>query len=134
MNRKWFLLLAMVGGVAGSGLIDIEPSTASAQDPDCRQAQTQAELNQCAELSAKRADRELNQVYQQVLKKQTPELSSLLVKAEEDWIKYRDASCTFSRQRFAGGSAAPMVHGFCIARLTKQRTEELEGYLKKGNF
>ncbi|XGV97619.1 MAG: lysozyme inhibitor LprI family protein [Leptolyngbya sp. BL-A-14] len=130
MNRKWFLLLAIVG----SGLTEIKLFTASAQTEDCRRAQTQYELNQCAELSAKNADRKLNQVYQQVLKKQTPEMSTLLVKAEEDWIKYRDASCAFSRQQFAGGSAESMAYSFCMARLTEQRTQELEGYLKEGYF
>lgn len=134
MKRRWILLLAMVGGIAESGLMEIKPAIAGAQNLNCQKAQTQLELNQCADLSAKDADRKLNQVYQQLRKNRGTELDTLLVKAQEDWIKYRDASCAFSRKRVAGGSIAPMVYSNCIERLTKQRTQELESYLKEGNF
>lgn len=132
MKRKWFLLLAVVGVIAGSGLL-IKPPIADAQSLNYQQPQSQLEKNQCADLSAKNADRKLNQVYQQLLKKQGTESATLLVRAQEDWINYRDASCAFSKQQFAGGSAAPMVHSECLARLTKQRTQELEIDLKESN-
>lgn len=135
MKRRWILLLAVAGGIAGSGLMEsFKPAIAGAQNLNCQKAQTQLELNQCADLSAKDADRKLNQVYQQLRKNRGTELDTLLVEAQKSWLKYRDASCAFSRKGVAGGSIASMVYSNCIARLTKQRTQELEGYLKEDNF
>ncbi len=135
MKRQWFTLSALVGGMVGSTLIvGLSPSDAVAQTLNCQKALTQQEMNQCAALSAKDADRRLNQVYQQLRKNRGTQLDAQLVTAEEAWIKYRDASCAYSRSRFEGGSIMPMVYSNCIARLTNQRTQELEGYLKEGNF
>ena len=135
MKHRWILLLAVAGEIVGSGLMEsFKPGIAGAQNLNCQKAQTQSELNQCADLIARDADQKLNQVYQQLRKNRGTELDTLLVESEKAWIKYRDASCAFSRKRVAGGSIAPMVSSNCIARLTEQRTQELEGYLKEGNF
>ncbi len=135
MKRQWFTNSALAGGMVGiTVMIGFSPSDAVAQPLNCQKAQTQLELNQCASLSAGEADRQLNQVYQRLRKNRGTQLDLQLVNAEEAWIKYRDASCAFSRSRFAGGSIAPMVYSNCMARLTKQQIQELEGYLQEGNF
>lgn len=133
MKRRWFALLIVVGEVVGSGLMaSFDPSVAVAQKLDCQKALNQQELNQCAALSAREADRKLNQIYQQLRKEQRNQSNTLLINAEEAWIKYRDASCAFSRSQFEGGSIAPLIYSDCIARLTKQRTQELKSHLQKG--
>jgi uncharacterized protein YecT (DUF1311 family) len=110
-------------------------TSAIAQFSDCQKAVTQAQLNQCAAINAKTADQKLNDAYKKVLAiyKGKPQ-AKLLVAAEEAWIKYRDASCAFSRSRVEGGSIMPMVYLNCLERLTKERTQELERYQKEGSF
>lgn len=135
MKRLWFVVLTIAGVIGGSGFTaSLAPSVAVAQPLNCQKANTQLELNQCADLSAKAADRKLNQVYQQVRAKYRGEQETLLLNAEEAWVKFRDASCAFSRSRFAGGSIAPMVYSNCLTNLTKQQTQELKSYLQEGNF
>lgn len=102
---------------------------------DCRNPQTQSVMNLCAAEDAKKADRRLNQTYQKAIAKfkGTPQ-EKQLVDAQLVWIKFRDADCAFSRDRFQGGSMAPMVYSTCIARMSQQRTKELEGYLTEGGL
>jgi uncharacterized protein YecT (DUF1311 family) len=105
------------------------------QQPICKNPQTQLDLNQCADLRAKAMDKRLNQVYQQVRAKyKGSENENLLINAQRDWIKYRDSACSFSSSRFKGGSIAPLVYSNCIGRMAGQRTDELETYLKEGEF
>jgi uncharacterized protein YecT (DUF1311 family) len=106
-----------------------------AQQPICTNPQTQLDLNQCADLRAKAIDKRLHQVYQQVRAKyKGSENEKLLSNAQLDWINYRDSACTFSISRFKGGSIAPLVFSSCVEKMTKQRIDELETYLKEGEF
>jgi uncharacterized protein YecT (DUF1311 family) len=127
MKRLWFVFLKIAGVIGGLGFTANLTPFAVAQPLNCQKANTQLELNQCA-------DRKLNQVYQQVRAKYRGEQETLLLNAEEAWVKFRDASCAFSRNRFAGGSIAPMVYSNCLTNLTKQQTQELKSYLQEGNF
>jgi uncharacterized protein YecT (DUF1311 family) len=105
------------------------------QQPICKNPQTQLDLNQCADLRAKAVDKRLNQVYQQVRAKyKGSENENLLINAQLDWIKYRDSTCSFSISRFKGGSIVPLVYSNCVGRVTGQRTNELNTYLKEGEF
>jgi len=45
------------------------PEMRLAQKLNCNNAQTQAEINRCTQLSYQNADKKLNQVYQQLLPK-----------------------------------------------------------------
>ncbi|UBF24271.1 DUF1311 domain-containing protein [Kovacikia minuta CCNUW1] len=114
--------------------------------PDCKKQPTQLDLNFCAAQSARVVDRKLTQVYQRLqaeyrekrsmYKVDNPE--QLLIDSQQAWIQYRSKNCEFSRSRFEGGSIAPLVHSNCLERTTKQRIEELNGYLagaeKRGIF
>lgn len=101
------------------------------EQPNCKKSQTQAEINTCASLSAEVADKKLNQIYQQ-LRVQIEDLQQkqLLIDAQLAWIKFRDTNCKFEKSRFAGGTIAPFVYSSCIEQVTKQRTKELEDYLR----
>ncbi|NLQ04450.1 lysozyme inhibitor LprI family protein [Cylindrospermopsis raciborskii] len=134
-NSSSYLILVMTLLLGNSALLIGTGTSAIAQFSDCQKAVTQAQLNQCAAINAKTADQKLNDAYNKVLaiykgKRQ----AKLLVAAEEAWIKYRDASCAFSRSRVEGGSIMPMVYLNCLERLTKERTQELEIYQKEGSF
>ncbi|MBW4440647.1 MAG: lysozyme inhibitor LprI family protein [Plectolyngbya sp. WJT66-NPBG17] len=102
---------------------------------DCKNPQTQFQMNFCAAETAKTANRQLNRTYQKAIAKfkGTPQ-EKQLVDAQLVWIKFRDADCAFSRDRFQGGSMAPMVYSGCIARMSQQRIKELEGYLTEGGL
>ena len=58
-------------------------------------AQTQAEMNQTAAQGYYKADAELNKVYKVLMSKLDENGKALLIKAENDWIKYRDSHCKF---------------------------------------
>lgn len=101
---------------------------------NCKAANTQIEMNYCADLSFKAADQELNQIYQQLRNtfKQTKQNTQepQLIEAQLAWLKYRDLDCKFSADRFKGGSIAPLMYSSCQETLTKQRTTLLKSYLE----
>ena len=104
-----------------------------AQQPNCNNPQTQSEMNACAGIAYRNADRRLNQVYQQLLPKLPAGRRQQLVTAQQAWMRYRDASCNFERSEVEGGTMAPTIQGSCLARLTEQRTKDLQQYLESTN-
>lgn len=136
MNK---LLPAIVGVAALLGLGTAAVTNANAtpdvsgmrvaQQPNCNNPQTQGEMNACAGIAYQNADRRLNQVYRQLLPKLSGSRRQKLISAQQAWIKFRDANCTFERSEFAGGTMEPMVYSSCLANVTKQRTAQLEQYL-----
>ena len=102
-----------------------------AQQPNCSNPQTQGEMNACAGIAYRNADRRLNQVYQQLLPKLSAARRQQLVTAQQAWIRFRDASCTFERSGFEGGTMAPMVQSNCLARVTEQRVKDLQNSLQE---
>ncbi len=102
---------------------------ASAQQPDapvCNNAGTQTEMNACADKDYKRADAELNQVYQSLRSQQPKSGKQALESAEAAWISFRDLDCAFAGSQFEGGSVEPMVYSGCMSDRTKTRVKELQ--------
>ena len=99
----------------------------------CANPQSQAEMNQCAGEEYKAADAVLNQVYQQFMAKLDDEEKAQLKEAETAWLKYRDANCDFVADQYKGGSMRPMIHGLCLADVTRNRTTELRNQIKDRN-
>ncbi len=95
-----------------------------AQNPNCDNPQTQAEMNICAARYYEAADRKLNQVYQQL----SAQMRSQITQAQLAWIDFRDTNCDFARSLFAGGTIAPSIYNGCLGGMTEQRTSELETY------
>lgn len=97
---------------------------------DCQNPKSQFDLNFCAAERAKTAEQQLKQTYQRAIAKfkGTPQEAQLIA-AQSAWTKFRDADCAFVRDRFKGGSMAPMVYSSCLARLNQQRRQELLSYL-----
>lgn len=109
-----FLLLA---GMPATGAI--------AQQAPCQNANTQLEMNQCADQQAKNADKTLNSVYHIVMEKIGPEDKLNLRAAEQAWIRYRDTNCSGEAALYKGGSIAPLIESTCLAKNTQERTEEI---------
>ncbi|AYF03470.1 DUF1311 domain-containing protein (plasmid) [Paracoccus yeei] len=106
------------------------PAIASARDK-CADAEDQATLNQCAGESYKKSDKKLNDLYKQIEArlKDDADTQKLLVQAQRDWVKFRDAECDFQTADSADGSALPMVVAQCRDELTQARVKTFEGYL-----
>jgi uncharacterized protein YecT (DUF1311 family) len=114
---------------------------ATADEPNCRDPQTQLEMNLCAGIEFERADAELNRVYRESIAgerqadreldrsyDQRPSNETILREAQRAWVAFRDEQCTYEANGEArGGSMEPMVHGQCLARMTRERTAQLRG-------
>jgi uncharacterized protein YecT (DUF1311 family) len=94
-------------------------------------AQTQAEMNQTAGKGYYKADAELNKVYKVLMSKLDEKGKSLLIKAENDWIKYRDSHCKFEASFYEGGSMQPMIYSGCLESVTMDRIKELKEAIKE---
>lgn len=99
-------------------------------------AKTQADLNDCANQEAKRADAALNSVYSKLLSKaaEKPEAIAKIKAAEKAWIAYRDAYIDAmypaKDKQAEYGSMYPMEADLLFARLTRQQVASLNALLK----
>ena len=98
------------------------PSSAHAQ---CEDKQTTMEMVNCMDGEVKRADAELNRVYQAALKKHRPENAVKLRKAQRAWIAFREAQCQAEGSIYEGGTIQPIVEAHCRVKLTQERTKDL---------
>lgn len=101
-----------------------------AQQPNCKNPQTQTELNICSGVDYQRADQKINQVYNQVRDQLSANRRQQLIIAQRAWISFRDADCKFARSAVEGGTMAPLIANTCLEDLTKKRTSELNSYLQ----
>lgn len=112
-------------------------SGTQAQDkPDCSNAMTQLEMNQCANMDFQAADAELNMIYKKAMEKMRETDSYLpdnlkgaaetLRDAQRAWIPYRDKACEAYGFLARGGSMEPMLYSNCLADLTSQRVKDLQ--------
>jgi len=65
------------------------------------------------------ADSELNQIYQELMLKQTEANRQKLIRAELAWINFRDTNCAFQTSVYGGSTAD------CLTEVTQQRTQQL---------
>jgi uncharacterized protein YecT (DUF1311 family) len=98
-------------------------------DP-CANATTQFDMNECAGREYKKADAELNKVYQQLMRASAPEEQPKLKAAQLAWLKFRDAQCDYESALNAGGTMYSMVVDYCLADVTQARTKQLRDSLK----
>lgn len=99
-----------------------------AQQPNCKNPQTQTELNICSGVDYQRADKQLNQVYNQVRDQLSANRRQQLIVAQRAWISFRDADCKFARSEVEGGTMAPLIFNNCLQDMTKKRISELNSY------
>ena len=109
-----------------AGLLLIPALQAQAQAPDCGNAQTQMEMNQCAAQAFERQDQQLNRVYNQYRAGLQPKDRQALKQVQLAWIKFRDLDCRQVASIYKGGSMQPMVHAHCLAERTRERITHLE--------
>ena len=98
-------------------------------------ANTQLEMNECAQSILKNADSELTKVYHSIKEKYKHDsvFINKLVIAQRAWIKYRDAQIDMiyphSTEHLYYGSVFPMCMSLKLAELTTERTKVLMQWL-----
>jgi uncharacterized protein YecT (DUF1311 family) len=127
--RSW---LVMISAIA-LPLTSVPTSPSIAQQVDCTNPMTTVDMRMCAGREAETADRKLNQVYQQLSSKLSGQQKERLITAQLAWIKFRDQTCAYEQGRFEGGTFAPVALASCLARVTQQRTQDLDNYLQEVN-
>jgi uncharacterized protein YecT (DUF1311 family) len=93
-------------------------------------AQSQSEMTQQAWAEFDKADKELNEVYQKILKPLDDDITKKkFVDAQKAWLKFRDAQGAFDSDEMRGGSGEPMLLAASETETTKARIVELKKYL-----
>lgn len=98
-------------------------------------SQSQAKMNEAVSGNLVKADKELNETYNEILKQYKSDAAFIknLKKSQNIWIKFRDAEMKVKYpKREAGfyGSMQPLCFTNYKAELTKKRTKELKDWLK----
>jgi uncharacterized protein YecT (DUF1311 family) len=122
--------------IAGTARVPAATAASSSGDKCMDNAQSQAAMDECASQSLAAADKELNQVYQQVLAKFASDkvFTAKLRTAQKAWIAFRDAELEArypaSNKSLQYGSVYPMCANNELEAMTRQRIEELRAWLK----
>jgi len=119
-------------------LILLTSASLFANEIQCKENGNQMEMNQCAYEAFKKADKELNKVYQEVRAKHKADKLFLtnLKASQKIWLKFLDAeletsySCAEKHPRVCFGSMFPLLYNESKTKLTKERTEQLRRHLK----
>jgi len=129
--------LAVVGANSGPVFAGLQqdstaiPNHIAQRQRNCSNPQSNVEIIKCIRLRYEAADKRLNQVYQQLLPKLNRKERSVLYQEQIKWIKSRDKNCELEVYDNRGGSGYRGFLNECLERKTKQRTAELENYLRK---
>lgn len=104
---------------------------------DCQKAITTPDLNACASIDQKKAEANLNKVYQRVLKtlergdsatSSDASVRNALVAAQRAWIKFREAGCNAVHQKYADGSIRTVMYLGCMQSHAERRIKDLEEF------
>jgi uncharacterized protein YecT (DUF1311 family) len=97
---------------------------------DCKNPQTQIDMDQCAGQDFQKADGALNASYKQLVSKLDPHALAALKTAQRAWLAWRDAECDYRTIATEGGSIRPMLVSECETELTANRIKDLTAQLK----
>lgn len=108
------------------------PGFAEPMDPRCGLPESLCEL----QLEFDAADRDLNNVYQAIIKKiqnnafsdslvDKSDLSNSLRTSQRAWLIFRDENCEAYYTLFSGGSDRNQTRMTCLIKMTQQRTDYL---------
>lgn len=124
--------LALLRGCLGIGAaLAAMPAHAAAPVVDCSRATATAELNYCAEQESEREDKRLNEVYSALRKTLDPQGQTLLRDTQRAWIPFRDLNCSLAAHAMQGGTGASVAYLGCLARMSRERADELSAELQK---
>lgn len=110
---------------------EYSPGICSPENKPCYISQSQNEMNQQAENNFKKADAELNRVYNQFIDMLKGKDKEVLINSQLTWIKFRDSNCEFWARQCFGGSLYPLLYFGKKIEMTKARTAELKDAIKE---
>jgi uncharacterized protein YecT (DUF1311 family) len=119
----------MIRALAIAALPLLLATAARADDADgidCKNAMVQQEMNICADKDFRAADGQLNAAYKKTLAGLDDHSRDLLRAAQREWVKFRDAECTYLSAQNEGGSIYPMVYSGCLTTLTRERIKQIK--------
>lgn len=126
----------MTMAAAGLALFLVHGVALADETPDCSTAETQADMNSCAEQDYETADAALNAQYKKTraamqatdadLEGEMKGAEKALLAGQRGWIAYRDGECEAEGFQVRGGSMEPMLVSSCKATMTRLRTKELK--------
>ena len=118
-------------GLTGHGVLALATATGTPTEAvDCSQVPgTQAALNACAFQDFESATAAYSLAYKTLSQSVGNPQRKLLRQVQTEWIQYRVKACEFEKSGIEGGSAAPMINWQCQARMTRERTAELQRFL-----
>ncbi|MEG3908786.1 lysozyme inhibitor LprI family protein [Microcoleus sp. w2-18bC1] len=131
-KSRWpFWSIALLANFGTTSVSAQSPSFPIAQQINCDRPQGDAQVRTCIRLKYEASDQRLNEVYKQLMSQLSEEERSLLSEAQLGWIQLRDKTCEFEVYKSRGGSGYGGFLTECLDRMTKQRTAELEQYVKQ---
>ena len=96
----------------------------------CACAQSQVEMTAQSWAEFDKADKELNAVYQKLLKSLEDDIArKKLIAAQKAWVAFRDAQAELDADAERGGSLENQERAISETETTKARIEELKGRL-----
>ncbi len=124
----------------------LEDSIKYGPDANCKNQQTQLDLNVCSYRDYLRSDIELNKLWAAAVKKARDRdrwevehqskggRFDRLLDAQRKWIAFRDAQCAFEAgPREDSGTIWALVTNVCMKNITDARSTQLRDYLKPDN-
>jgi uncharacterized protein YecT (DUF1311 family) len=130
-SRSLFWQIALWAVLGTTSVFGQSPSFPIAQQINCDRPQGDAQVRTCIQLRYETSDKRMNEVYKQLISSLSEEERAILTEAQLGWIKLRDQTCEFEVYKNRGGSGYGGFLNECLDRMTKQRTAELEQYLKQ---
>lgn len=125
--------------VAVISLSVISTSSVSAEEFDCSNAISNQEIGYCQNLEYQTEDKRLNVAFQKlkllahqqyseppVKPNEKTRMEQSLVKAQIEWVKYRDLNCQYYFDTIYPGREAAISMLACKIRMTKERADELD--------
>jgi len=103
----------------------------AARATECLDGLSQTGMNICTYQAFRRADAELNGVYQQIMGRLRTDsgTAQYVTMAQRTWIAFRDAECDLVASGANGGSIQPTISSTCLESMTQLRIKTLRGYL-----
>lgn len=92
-------------------------------------SQTNAEMKEQSSNRLTKFDKELNIVYQKIMKNSSGIKKENIRKAQIAWLKYRDLHCECESKEHEGGSLESLIYIECLATMTKERVKQLKIFL-----
>jgi uncharacterized protein YecT (DUF1311 family) len=95
-------------------------------DSPCAGIAGTSDLVSCLWKAKSKAEAEMNFQYDAIKKRLDSDEVAQLARAQDRWLKYRDANCSAERSLYGAGTFAPPAYLACGETMTRQRTAELK--------